>query len=206
MCGDAGINAIDLSADSASYNTTVILTASAGEGYYFSNWDDGSTDNPRTVTVVSDTTIGACFNLYTYTVSLSCDEEKGVVNVEGDFDGNGTFRYGDTATLIATAKTGYFFSHWNDGNTDNPRIIVVTSDISMSAFFNSKESIDDVYEDAGIKVSVIDGCIMVEGAENRQVHLYDAIGRHIADRSRHLTQGVYLLQVEGLPVRRVVVF
>ena len=40
-----------------------------------------------------------------------------------------------TATINATNGYGYHFDHWSDGNTDNPRIIHVTSDTTVTAIF-----------------------------------------------------------------------
>ena len=40
-----------------------------------------------------------------------------------------------TATLTATANEGYVFLSWNDGNTENPRIVSLTSDTSFVANF-----------------------------------------------------------------------
>ncbi len=40
-----------------------------------------------------------------------------------------------TATLTATANSGYSFLNWNDGNTENPRLVSLTSDTSFVANF-----------------------------------------------------------------------
>ena len=40
-----------------------------------------------------------------------------------------------TATLTATASDCYEFLRWNDGNTDNPRTVALTSDITFIATF-----------------------------------------------------------------------
>ncbi len=40
-----------------------------------------------------------------------------------------------TATITATPLEGYRFTHWNDGNSDNPRTVTVTSDTSFVAEF-----------------------------------------------------------------------
>ena len=37
------------------------MTATANEGYEFTGWNDGNTENPRTVTVTSDTVFVAIF-------------------------------------------------------------------------------------------------------------------------------------------------
>ena len=54
------------------------------------------------------------------------DETFGSVAVESDCS---------TGTLTATANEGYRFVIWNDGNTDNPRTVALTSDTSFTAIF-----------------------------------------------------------------------
>lgn len=39
------------------------------------------------------------------------------------------------AIFSASADSGYYFSHWSDGSTDNPRSLVVTQDTTIVAFF-----------------------------------------------------------------------
>ena len=43
----------------------------------------------------------------------------------------------NSAVITATPATGYRFLQWSDGNTDNPRIVVVTSDITYTAGFKA---------------------------------------------------------------------
>ena len=40
-----------------------------------------------------------------------------------------------TATVSATAYSGYHFDHWSDGNNHNPRIVTITSDTVLTAYF-----------------------------------------------------------------------
>ena len=54
------------------------------------------------------------------------DETFGSVVVESDCS---------TATLTATANEGYVFLSWNDGNTENPRLVSLTSDTAFTAIF-----------------------------------------------------------------------
>ena len=44
-----------------------------------------------------------------------------------------------THTITAIPKTGYKFTHWNDGNTDNPRRVRVIQDTAFTAYFAPKE-------------------------------------------------------------------
>ena len=41
----------------------------------------------------------------------------------------------DNAIISATPTYGYHFTQWSDGNTDNPRAIVVTEDVTYTAEF-----------------------------------------------------------------------
>jgi uncharacterized repeat protein (TIGR02543 family) len=47
---------------SVNYGTDVVLTAAAGSGYAFNKWNDGNTDNPRTVNVTESATYTAVFD------------------------------------------------------------------------------------------------------------------------------------------------
>lgn len=64
-----------------------------------------------------------------YLVTLSADSNMGSVS------GSGYYNQGQNATLTATPNDGYLFSHWSDDNTDNPRIIQVNDNISLTAIF-----------------------------------------------------------------------
>lgn len=56
----------------------------------------------------------------------------------GSVTGSGNFEFGQRATLKATAKEGYRFVRWSDGNHNNPRITVATGyDRSVSAVFEA---------------------------------------------------------------------
>ena len=48
-----------------------------------------------------------------------------------------------TAIIMATANSGYRFLQWNDGNTDNPRTVTVTGDVTYTASFTSLTDIEE---------------------------------------------------------------
>ncbi|MBP5328257.1 MAG: leucine-rich repeat domain-containing protein [Bacteroidales bacterium] len=54
----------------------------------------------------------------------------------GNVVGGGNYASGSSATLSATANNGYYFSHWNDNNTTNPRTVQVTSNQTYTAYFS----------------------------------------------------------------------
>ena len=46
----------------------------------------------------------------------------------------------EVATITATPNEGYEFTGWNDGNTENPRTVTVTSDTAFMAIFTASGS------------------------------------------------------------------
>ena len=111
--------------------TQVSLTATPSSGYSFSGWSTGSTANPLTVTLNSNTTITANFqvivNSYTLTVTAG---EGGSVSSEG-----GEYEEGTEVTITATPEEGYEFTEWSDGSTTNPLTYTLNSNTSFSANF-----------------------------------------------------------------------
>lgn len=94
----------------------------------------GSTSGVRTYTCttcgrVKTETIPALG--YTITVA-SADEAMGTVT------GGGNYSVGATATITATAKDGYEFVKWNDGDTNASRTITVNADKTYVASFKQK--------------------------------------------------------------------
>ncbi len=55
----------------------------------------------------------------------------------GSVMGGGTYDEGETVTLAAIPVNGYHFVRWSDGNTDNPRQVTVTEDLSLTAEFSA---------------------------------------------------------------------
>ena len=110
------------------------LTAIANEGYEFTAWNDGNTENPRTVSITSDTAFMAIFAeaVSTPTITLTVNNEA-MGSASYTLDGN-------TAVLTATANEGYSFVIWNDGNSENPRTVTITSDTAFMAIFTEAVS------------------------------------------------------------------
>ena len=74
-------------------------------------------------------------NTYTLSVS-SADESKGTTTPNG----TETYEEGSEVLIYAEAKEGYQFSKWSDGNTENPRKVIITSDINLIAQFEAVSS------------------------------------------------------------------
>jgi hypothetical protein len=116
--------------------STINITATPNSGYGFLYWNDGITDNPRTVTVLSDTTFTAIFDIM-YRVNLSVND-----NARGTVTGSGNYAQDSTATIEATANENCRFLKWSDEVTENPRDITVISDTNIIAIFDIMYSVN----------------------------------------------------------------
>lgn len=111
-------------------DSSAVIQAVANYGYHFTGWSNGSMANPDTLMIDRDSVLTASFAKNTYTVEVhSSDQTIGSVN------GGGVFEYLDTTVLTATAVAPYHFVRWSDGNTQNPRQFVVTSNAVRTAIF-----------------------------------------------------------------------
>ncbi len=191
--------------------TTTTISATANNGYHFTQWQDGNTSNPRTITVTGSAAYTAYFEAdlpaqYTIIVT-SANTAMGTVS------GGGTYYDGTTINISAIPNSGYRFVRWNDNNTDNPRTVTVTADMSFTAYFESDgtQGIDDVGV-MGYRLCVVDGRIHVtsDGQPVDEFRVYDVVGREVyranhASETPALPGGVYLVKVGTLPARKVVV-
>ncbi|MBI2422981.1 MAG: SUMF1/EgtB/PvdO family nonheme iron enzyme [Candidatus Hydrogenedentes bacterium] len=110
------------------------VTAVPSEGFVFFQWSDGNTSNPRTDTNVNaNITVTAEF-LDHFTLTYTA-------GVNGAIDGTSPQAVSpgaDGAPVTAVPNTGYIFSGWSDGNTDNPRTDTnVMANVNVTANFAS---------------------------------------------------------------------
>ena len=115
---------------SYNYLSSVQLTSTANYGYHFTQWSDGNTNNPRTITIMQDTTFTALFAPNVYSLSTAVDDA-----LHGSTTGDGDYNYLSQHTISATANYGYHFSQWSDGDTNNPRTVTLTQDTAFTAQF-----------------------------------------------------------------------
>ena len=127
--------------------TEVTFTASANERYRFTGWEgNDSTNESLTITLNSNQTYQALFELipiYTLTVTTS---EGGTVSTEG-----GEYEEGTEVTVTATAEDGYEFIEWDgNDNQSNSFTISINSNLTIQANFQIVESNEDYYSSGDI--------------------------------------------------------
>ena len=163
-------------------NDTIKIAPPSIDGYHFIQWSDGNTENPRTIVVTQDSTFTAEFEINTYTVILST--ENGAVT------GAGTY------------NEGYTFDKWSDGNTDNPRKIIVTEDVNLIAILKSNSPSTNLDSNLNTKIRIYttNGTLHIEGATTENYHILDAAGRLIYSGNATtitLPRGIYLITMGG---------
>ena len=97
----------------------------------FVKWQDGNTENPRTVILNGDMEFTAEFTAkQQYTIVVNSANPT-----MGEAFGGGTYNEGDEIGLLAVANEGYRFTQWNDGVTEEYRMVTVTGDATYTAYF-----------------------------------------------------------------------
>ena len=114
---------------SALYLENVVISATANYGYHFVKWNDNNTENPRTISVTKDANYTATFAKNTYSITKIAN------STQGSISGVSQAEYLDNVTLTVNPNYGYHFTHWSDGNTNNPRTFVLTQDTTFTAEF-----------------------------------------------------------------------
>lgn len=90
--------------------TEIQIKAEANEGYRFVSWNDGNTEELRTIIVTGDATYTAIFtpdSSEEYIISAICEPIEG-----GRVTGVGSYPEGTPVTLEAIANQGYTFIGW----------------------------------------------------------------------------------------------
>ena len=148
-----------------------IIQATPNADYIFTQWSDGNTDNPRTVTVTGDTLFTALFAPAVCQVQLGTNDP-----FMGNVTGGGEYAYGTSITIEAVPAEGYRFVQWSDGNTDNPRTVEVTDNMALTAEFASKETtgLDDATH--RLAVTTDHRNILVYGAAGNALSVYNVQG------------------------------
>jgi hypothetical protein len=131
-----------VSTEGGTYNqgSKITVTATPDGQFLFKEWSDGSTQNPREITVTSNLTLKAIFIKKTYPLSVTIDGE-GTVQEQIIIQGSTTeteYNAGTTVRLTATPNEGWEFSLWVvDGEViaENPIEVVIEKGREATVFF-----------------------------------------------------------------------
>lgn len=109
-------------------DSAVLIFAIPADGYKFVTWSDGVTSNPRTILATSN---------YTFTAEFAPEviEAAYEVNVSSENLAWGSATAQEAVVLTAMPEAGYKFLMWSDGNTENPRTVILTENINITAMF-----------------------------------------------------------------------
>ena len=100
-----------------------IIEAQAYSGYHFVRWNDNNTDNPRILSMTTDASYTAIFEVNSVSTNALMKMDSNI------------------ATLYALPQVGVQFRGWSDGAIENPHIVTVTSDTTINAIYSDLDSV-----------------------------------------------------------------
>ena len=107
-------------------------------GYTFAGWNTQADGNGTSyadgeeLSLTDNLTLYALWTINTY--KITAQVANGCEGM-GEVIGGGTYKYGTTVTLTATANSGYRFVEWEDGETSATRKITVEGNATYTAKF-----------------------------------------------------------------------
>ena len=114
----------------------------------------------------------------------------------------------DAAQVQAQALSGYKFVRWSDGATENPHILLVTEDVTITAEFApiGTETFVENLDGSTINIYSNNGVLYVDGL-SADYQVFDVNGRLVYtghDAQLSLPRGVYVIAIDG-EVEKVVI-
>lgn len=104
------------------------ISAIPDEGYYFVQWSDSTTNNPRTITLTQDTSLTAIFAKQTFTITFVDDNDTILSSQEVEYN---TMPIPPVDPLkIGDAQYSYTFAGWS------PAIVAATADATYKATYS----------------------------------------------------------------------
>ena len=130
-----------VSTEGGLYNegSKITVTATPDGMYLFKEWSDGSTQNPREITVTSNLTLKASFIKKKYRLSVTVEGEGRVqeeVIIQGSTSET-TYNAGTTVRLTATPNEGWVFAGWS-GDVESEELVIevpIEKGTSVNALF-----------------------------------------------------------------------
>lgn len=207
------------------YGTSLNLEAVPAAGWKFSHWEDGSTENIRTIVMTEDKTAIATFEKITYTITATAGPGGSIAP-----GGKVAVPHGGSQTFTITPDRGYrIVDVLVDGESAMDDVTIVdgigtytfinvTSDHTIHAVFLSKPAIcalvsphpvptegcifwlnlPDGAIAATLRIFAMDGALLVTIPLDPAATRYPTIGRWIPRdaQGRRLGTGLYLYMVE----------
>lgn len=117
--------------DAAKHFRNYEISAAGNHGYRFSQWSDGNTDNPRSVSLTKDSTFKASFVLDTFTITIAASPEQmggasllatnevewdEAVMHTADFSNNANNPFVSQQVSITADEAGFTSEYWNTIN------------------------------------------------------------------------------------------
>ncbi len=150
------------------------VTATANTGYAFLKWTENgtqvSTNANYTFTVSGNRSLVAQFQAQSYTISVSANPSNG-----GTVSGSGSYNYGQSCTVVASANSGYEFTNWTEGGS------VVSSNASYSFTVSGNRSLVANFE-TSVPVGAINGLFTIN-ANGDQVYFSQGNLQYIGSAS-----------------------
>lgn len=199
-------------------SSTQYIEALPLEHFRFVSWNDGDTANPRAVLLTQDTSFTAYFRAAEqYRLDLESNDVE-----HGSVYGAGIYEEGDTVKIQAAAWRGYRFAHWSDGDTANPRWVVMTQDTLFVGVFVPQEGIGEVADGGGLRLvpnpadgyvvvscdEAVEGVLVVADVAGKTVGRYSMSGTILKISTQGLADGVYYVTLntaQGSATRKLVV-
>ena len=197
------------------------VTAIANAGYTFVEWTENgeqvSTEANYTFTVSGNRTLVAEFQIQSYTISATVNPMEG-----GTVSGAGTYEYGATCTLTATANYEYAFVKWTKNgeevSTEATFTLIVTATEDYVAHFEGPDAIEEGTIECQIFPNPFTSKVNIKAEKAlKTVSVYDIYGRLLKEQKvsdmeieldmSGLSNGAYLLKLDysdGSSVHRIV--
>ena len=200
------------------YRTNASITAIPNSNYVFDHWLlNGSIErvNPIIVTMDFNYVLQPFFARMNCTLTIY-ESSNGTTNIP---PGQHTYSAGDTVQIVATANMGYRFDHWvldgSDAGSDNPLILVMNINHTLSAIFSVVSYVGTVYIRADGSINPSDGAVSTLDnvtyvlTENIDSMIVVQRNNIVLDGNRHTVQGsgsgegVGLFGVSNVTVRNM---
>ena len=148
-------NATIVGAGQYEHGTQITIHVTPNEGYSFVGWSDGELQSTRTFIVTSDIELYANILINEYDLVLSAEN--------GTITNAGKYEHGSVVEISALPNEGYHFVRWSDGDTLPNKVLTMTSDITLSAYFAI-----NIYD---VVLKVENGIVFGEGSYNHGTNL-----------------------------------